>query len=270
MATDAEQTQIISSFLKDSPPGEFNNVLKDCREIVGNDEIFQECLPTCLHDYNTEQLTVVMDGSNPVIISSYTERGPQEFVDPINQKVVTFDHLSKQITSSQPLAGGLPGSESLRQALQKKLDAYAKEYYPKGAAVVMPVSDNKYMILISAADFKVANFSNGKWRSEWTITVGGKVQCEGRLRVQVHYFEDANIQMHTDKKTNETVSGGSDDQIAQNVLREIQSKEDAFHAELDKIFATLSENCLKALRRPLPISKTKINWANWKGHKMMK
>ncbi|EAL45259.1 f-actin capping protein alpha subunit putative [Entamoeba histolytica] len=270
MASESEKTKIVTTFLKDSPPGEFNNVLKDCREVVGDDSIFQECLPICLHDYNTEQLTVVMDGTNPVIISKYTEQSAQEFIDPVNKKVVTFDHLSKQITSSQPLSSGLPGNDSLRQALQKKLDNYAKEFYPKGAAIVMPKDNNTYTIIISAADLKVAQFSNGKWRSEWTISVGSKVTCEGRIRVQVHYFEDANIQMHTDTKKKVTCNGGSEDQIAQNVIKEIKNIEDTFHAELDKIFATLSDNCLKALRRQLPISRQKINWANWKGHKMMK
>ena len=83
-----DATKIVTSFLKDSPPGEFNNVLKDCREIVQNDDIFQDCLPDCLHDYNTEQLTVVMDGTDPVIISKYTEQSPTEFIDPINQNLL--------------------------------------------------------------------------------------------------------------------------------------------------------------------------------------
>lgn len=263
-------TQIIKSFLKDSPPGEFNNVLKDCRELVQNDDIFQECLPQCLHEYNTEQLTVVMDGTDPVIISKYTEQSENEYIDPINQKIVTFDHLSKQITSSQPLSNKLPGNENIKNSLQKKLNDYAKEFYPKGAAIVMPVDEKTFKLIISAADFKPQQFSNGKWRSEWTITCGGKINVEGRIRVEVHYFEDANIQMHTDTKKKFTCNSGSDDQVAQNVLREIRTIEDGFHAELDKIFATLSDNCLKALRRQLPISRQKINWFNWRGHKMMK
>lgn len=211
-----------------------------------------------------------MDGTSPVIISKYTEQSATEFVDPINQKLVTFDHLSKQVTSSQPLTDALPGDEKLRNAVQKKLNDYAKEFFPNGAAVVMPKDDKTFTIIISAADFKVAQFSNGKWRSEYTCSVHGKINVEGRIRVEVHYFEDANIQMHTDTKKKFTCNGGSDDQIAQNIMREIRTIEDGFHAELDKIFATLSDNCLKALRRQLPINKQKIQWFNWRGHKMVK
>ncbi|KAL7714476.1 F-actin-capping protein subunit alpha [Entamoeba marina] len=270
MADYSEVTKIVTSFLKDSPPGEFNNVLKDCRELAQDDSIFEACLPTCLHDYNTEQLTIALDGSNSAIICKETERSPSEFIDPVNKKVVTFDHLTKQVTSVQPLSNSLPGREGLTKALQTQLSKYAAEFYPKGYAIVVPKSDSTYSIIISAADFKAANFSNGKWRSEWTVEVGGKANCTGRLRVQVHYFEDANIQMHTDINKKVTANTGSDEQTAQNVIREIRTAEENFHSELDKVFATLSDNCLKALRRPLPISKQKINWANWGSHKMLK
>ena len=260
----------ISSFLKDSPPGEFNNVLKDCREIVNDDSLFETIVPSCLHDYNTEQLTIAMDGQNAVIISKDTEQGENEFIDPITKKIVVFDHLSKTVTSSQPMAEALPGKESLTEALQTELTKYAKEFFPRGHAIVMPVDESTYKIIISANDFKTENFSMGKWRSEWTIKTGSKVTCTGRLRVDVHYFEDANIQMHTDTERKTNADGGNDQKTAQNVINAIHKSEDEFHAELDKIFNTLSENCLKALRRQLPVSRQKINWQNVKGHKMMK
>ncbi|ELP90471.1 F-actin-capping protein subunit alpha-2, putative [Entamoeba invadens IP1] len=266
----SQETKIVASFLKDSPPGEFNNVLKDCKQLVENDDIFQQCLPTCLHDYNTEQLTVVQDGSNNVIISKQTEKNPNEFIDPIHGKLMSFDHIKKAITSSSGLSEALPGSDSLRNSIQNKLDAYCREFYPKGAGVVMPKDANSYYVIISSADFKAAQFSNGKWRSEWTVTLNGsKASIEGRIRVQEHYFEDANIQMHTDVKKKATANASGDDQTAQSVISEIKKIEEQFQTELVKIFDTLSENCLKALRRQLPMSKQKINWQNWKAHKMM-
>jgi len=249
--------EYVSSFLKDSPPGEFNNVLKDCREIVKDDAMFEAIVPKCLHEYNTEQLTIAMDGQNLVIISKDTEQSENEFIDPITKKVVVFDHLSKTVTSSQPMSESLPGNESLTNALQTELTKYAKEHYPRGHAIVMPKDDNCYMIIISAADFKTENFSMGKWRSEWTVKTGSKPSCTGRIRVDVHYFEDANIQMHNDCERKVTADGGNEEKMAKNIISAIQTAEDQFHAELVKIFDTLSENCLKALRRQLPISRQK-------------
>ncbi|KAL7713759.1 F-actin-capping protein subunit alpha [Entamoeba marina] len=233
MADYSEVTKIVTSFLKDSL----------LVKLAQDDSIFEACLPTCLHDYNTEQLTIALDGSNSAIICKETERSPSEFIDPVNKKVVTFDHLTKQVTSVQPLSNSLPGREGLTKALQTQLSKYAAEFYPKGYAIVVPKVIQPIQSLL--------------WRSEWTVEV-------------VHYFEDANIQMHTDINKKVTANTGSDEQTAQNVIREIRTAEENFHSELDKVFATLSDNCLKALRRPLPISKQKINWANWGSHKMLK
>jgi len=39
---------------------------------------------------------------------------------------------------------------------------------------------------------------NGRWRSQWTIDASGN--AKGVLRAQVHYYEDGNVQLQTEKK----------------------------------------------------------------------
>ena len=57
---------------------------------------------------------------------------------------------------------------------------------------------------------------NEKKRSHWTVTVNGsKAQIDGILRIQVHYYEDGNVQLLSKKDaTHElSVESGIFDQI---------------------------------------------------------
>lgn len=55
---------------------------------------------------------------------------------------------------------------------------------------------------------------NGRWRSQWSMTFsptsGGVAELRGILKVQVHYYEDGNVQLVTSKevKENLTISVG--------------------------------------------------------------
>jgi hypothetical protein len=57
--------------------------------------------------------------------------------------------------------------------------------------------------LFSSNFFK---FRNGRWRSEWHLPIfDGKVttyKCSGELRLQIHYYEDGNVQLISEKNLN--------------------------------------------------------------------
>ena len=48
---------------------------------------------------------------------------------------------------------------------------------------------------------------NGRWRSVWTIREeGGQAEITGILKVQVHYYEDGNVQLVSSKEIKDTIS----------------------------------------------------------------
>ena len=48
---------------------------------------------------------------------------------------------------------------------------------------------------------------NGIKRSHWTVTVNGsKAQIDGILRIQVHYYEDGNVQLLSKKDATHELS----------------------------------------------------------------
>ena len=51
------------------------------------------------------------------------------------------------------------------------------------------------------------NYRNGRWRSIWTVLVSGnQAEVSGVLKVQVHYYEDGNVQLVSSKDVKEAIS----------------------------------------------------------------
>ena len=52
-------------------------------------------------------------------------------------------------------------------------------------------------------------YRNGRWRSQWTLQIDGtQAEVTGVLKVQVHYYEDGNVQLVTSKEVKETIALG--------------------------------------------------------------
>jgi capping protein (actin filament) muscle Z-line, alpha len=63
-------------------------------------------------------------------------------------------------------------------------------------------------IIISAKNVALHNFWSGSWRSVFTINVlkpGGKSQLNAKVKINVHYFEDGNVQLNTEFNQAEAV-----------------------------------------------------------------
>lgn len=72
----------------------------------------------------------------------------------------------------------------------------------------------------------------------------------------MHYYEDGNVRLLTNKTVNVNVSSGTGSGIA----KEISVNENKYQEELNKSFTSLSEGAFKGLRRQLPVTRQKIEW----------
>lgn len=98
-------------------------------------------------------------------------------------------------------------------------------------------------------------YRNGRWRSVYTFDPSSG-SLEGEVKVDVHYYEDGNVRLLTNKAVSASIPSGS----GAGISKEISATERKYQEELNKGFVGLSEGAFKGLRRQLPVTRQKIEW----------
>ena len=80
---------------------------------------------------------------------------------------------------------------------------------------------------------------------------------EGSVKVDVHYYEDGNVRLLTNKPISASVASGA---TGAGIAKEISAGERKYQEELNRSFTSLSEGAFKGLRRQLPVTRQKIEW----------
>jgi len=266
--TQDELIEIANNFLLNSPPGEFMEVVTDVRSLLPNESMINESAPRTFREYNTEQMILVDSPGNAhkVLITKYGEVSDGEYLDPKGNQVINYDHIKQEVTGHRAIADDLDSSlEPLRSAFEKHAFQYANDHYPQGATTVYG-KDGQIIVCISASRFNSSNFWNGRWRSVWTFI---NAELTGHFKIVVHYYEDGNVQLNTDatQKTN-VPETGNPDVIAAAALKAIAKMEAQYQSALDTSYSTMGDTTFKALRRALPIFRTKIDWTKIKNYKV--
>lgn len=197
-----------------------------------------------MHKKILDQCMVVSLGKNKSLVSKYNQLSNDTFYDSASGTKFEFDFDSKKAT-----AAGSHGSSS---SIQSDLDKYFAAHFPsEGAAGVFPQDDGSTVIVLVDGKYNPANYWNGKWRSVYVHDNGS---LTGSIDVDVHYYEDGNVRL----KSSEEVDLGSVSESG--IVDAIAKAEKTFQEKLNKSFNGLNEDSFKALRRQLPVTRSKINW----------
>lgn len=269
--TQEDIIQIANGFLLNAPPGEFMEVVTDVRGLIKDDSIINSTAPTTFRQYNTDQMLLVNSpkGNHRVVISKYGELSDAEYLDPRGNCVIRFDHIRQEVIGSRQLSGELDSSvENYRAALEEEAFKYAAEHYVNGAATVYG-TQGKVIICIASEKFQPNNFWNGRWRSVWTCSIsGGGIQLDGNIKINVHYYEDGNVQLVTNANKSGSVQGSNPQAAATAALKMIGKIEQAYQNAVENSYATMGDTTFKALRRVLPITRQRIAWNKIRGYRM--
>lgn len=189
-----------------------------------------------------------------LILSKYGNKGDFSFDDPNAHAILDLDpvNLSLLNTTSYQVDEEI---ELQRKNVQDAADKYIKSFYSKGIATVYG-GPNEYMIYFSTEKYNPDNFWNGKWVSEWKLVMDQN-SLQGNIKIHIHYFEDGNVQL----KQHKEVSLSLGDNSIKSVFKSIQSAEHDIHTNLIMACSTLCDTSFKGLRRALPLTKAKMDWA---------
>ncbi|PSK41813.1 hypothetical protein B9Z65_9199 [Elsinoe australis] len=233
------------------------NVLDDIKALTIDEPQLTKNLDPAFKKYNEEQFaTVKLPGSSGlVIVSKHNSLGDNKYYDSASSTSFTFDHTSQTASNAQSYSTSSSHSD-LVKSLSKSLAQHASEHYPSAATGVFPSSDDSSIAIVTVANkYSLNNFWSGRWRSVYTLSPSSS-SLSGSIKVDVHYFEDGNVRMQTDKAVEVKVSGTS----AAEIVRQIATAEKKYQEDLNRGFAQLNEGVFKGLRRQLPVTRQRVEW----------
>jgi len=267
--SDEAKMRIVTNFIMHSPPGEFNEVFNDVRTLLNNDTLLKEGASNAFAYYNKEQQTPcrMSDDDHHALITEHNELPTGRFVDPKTKQTFRYDHLKKEASEFQPWEYDKK-AEAWRSSLETEFGNYAAQHYPHVAFSVFYKLSGSQLTLIACIEdhqFQPKNFWNGRWRSRWLVTfdpsaLGEKVSLQGNLKVQVHYYEDGNVQLVSSKDVAQNITVANEADFATEFMRVVETSESEYHNALSENYQTMSDTTFKALRRVLPVTRTKIDW----------
>lgn len=271
-----ERIEAVSQFLLQSPPGEINDVLNDVRVIFGDDESLETGVLPALQQYNLEQFTVAeVPGAGHTSIVSETAQIPGEqdrFLDPRSKRSFLFDHLSLEASDPQTYEPE-DASEPFRSALEASTLEYLSSHFNDGTASVFATANNatRFIIQIVANKYNPVNFWSGRWRSEYIVDLDARTTT-GRILVNVHYYEQGNVQLETTHNASITlpasVTASSPSVSSKKILALIADQEGTYQESLGDTYHEMGEKTFKGLRRALPLTRQKLDWDKILGYKL--
>ncbi|BGP51876.1 F-actin-capping protein subunit alpha [Rhodotorula kratochvilovae] len=151
------------------------------------------------------------------------------------------------------------GEEAPKEATDEQEAAPAQEEGEKPVEEAAPKQarpSRLFALYLVGNKYNPSNYWTGRWRSTYQLD-HVKGTLEGTAQINIHYYEQGNVQLSTTLKTSTSLSPSPS---AEAVVAAVKASESSFQRQLGETYATLSDASFKGLRRALPKTRSKIDW----------
>lgn len=258
--TDEERIQAATSFLKSAPLAEYKMVHKEVSALLNDQATLSKAVAQVPPSWEARNAPII-SGEQKLLITKPGKLKNGEYASCRYGKAFTIDFAKQSVTETRDLTpeekGALGMDDTTRKALEAEVDAYLADHMdPHGKGEVFKKGDD-YVICLHADNAKMAAFWTGNWTAQATLKPSeGKVEMS--TRVQVHYWEDGNVQMNSTHKSTSNVK--NDDDKVKNTMKALKDFLLTYHSAISKAYIQMDANTFKNLRRKLPITKQKMQW----------
>jgi len=267
LASPEQKLEIATYFIMSSPVGEIDFVVADTKKLTNSEQeiLTKDRLRGIMKNYNLEQMTSALYKGKRCVVSSHGMVRDDQFVNPRLGIVLNFDHVKRSFTGEVNADYKLPDDiEAQRAAIEKQIDTYVETKYVTGSSGTVYADHEKgvYTICISATKAKISSFWTGAWQATYVWSIKEKKEnFRGSIKVQVHYFEDGNVQFHgaIEKKQHINPEQNHGDN-ASTIKTAIYNIEDKYNEALVNMYEKMHKETFKSMRRFLPITRQPMTW----------
>jgi capping protein alpha len=267
-ASPESKLNIANYFIMNAPVGEVAEVVNDVTKLVNDSSVLSDnSINRIMHDYNVEHMTSAVGPDGYLLLTTqYGKVDQDHFIDPTTGKVIRFDHRKQKFleVSDKKQVHLDDKVNKYRAATQKGLDQYIESTYKqgKGCGLVFGSDNGRLTVCISAKNMNLSNYWTGGWRALYTISVSssGQSELKGSVKLNVHYFEDGNVQLHStfDKQANVNVQG--EEATGNEIVKAIAKIESDFQSQLEEMYVNMPGSIFKSMRRFYPITRQPMTW----------
>lgn len=249
MEIDEGKAKVIKYFIKNTPIGEFNEVLKELQAMIGSDAVHSEIVADYLLETMSDHCVVANHEGVAYQLTTIGRNGNQ-FFDPKHSCTFDVNPFDLSVSNVAPVTSGT----TLSRLIQEKLDAYLLQHFSETAQGRVFQNDEAIFLVISCANVNLRNMWTGEWIGDWKV-VEGKI--EGSICVNAHYFEEGNLQMKQKKEFSKSISGTNEETWAEAIIKAIKDYDNIVQNGMNEVYDNLPSNVFRPMRRTMPVTSMK-------------